>query len=122
MLHSKPPTADQPSQEVPAHFAAEVADFDKKFHWMTLSLDEADELLSTLVNAFKQYDHRLAEARSWLDQSQLTLQERLEEVGNSRSLDQSDAEKQVEGIQVKIGGWFLRVIFFSKNICTIRLF
>ncbi|KAL5965768.1 hypothetical protein TSMEX_006503, partial [Taenia solium] len=87
------------SLESGSHFFAEIASFDKKFHWIVATLDEANDHILALISSFKHYEHRVTEARTWLHQSEISLRSKSEEVDSTRSLDKEEVEMHLTLIQ-----------------------
>lgn len=102
--------SESQAQEVAAHFAQEFADFDKKVNWLTLTLNEAEVIFSTLVGSFRQHDHRLSEARAWLDRSDAALREKVAQLDGPRLFDETEVEKHVKEIRVSYKKQYLKAI------------
>lgn len=94
--------ASQLPLESSSHFFVEIASFDKKFHWIVTTLDEANDRILVLISGFKQYEHRVTEARTWLHQSEISLRSKSEEVESIRSLDRDEVEMHLMLIQVSM--------------------
>lgn len=88
-------------QDTLSHFTADFAAHDKKFHWISSIIDEADDRMSTLITNFKQYDHRVTEAKTWLHQSDISLKSKLEGKNVAQALDTEEAEMYLAMIQVR---------------------
>lgn len=95
-------SASPVTQESPLYFSTEVIAFDKKFQWITATLDEANTRVSALMNSFKQYEFKVTEARTWLHQSRISLSQKSEEMKNSRSFDKEEAEVYLILLQVSL--------------------
>ncbi|VDO14620.1 unnamed protein product [Rodentolepis nana] len=101
-------TSEQTSyspQDTLSHFTTDFASLDKKFHWMACIIDEADDRLSALISCFNQYDHRVAEAKTWLHQSQTSLKLKSERTNAANSLDTEEAEMYLAMIQSFVSGF-----------------
>ncbi|KAH9285528.1 Nesprin-1 [Echinococcus granulosus] len=91
--------ASPASQESASYFFAEIASFDKKFHWIVAILDEANGHISVLISGFKQYEYWIMETRTWLHQSEISLRSKLEGIDGFHSLDKDEVEMHLMLIQ-----------------------